>query len=155
MALSKLIIGSTRQTRLKAGIDDNNFVRVQDLNSLIEDINTEVIGGLTGTYKALLTQTGTDAPTATVLVNTLGITPVFARSGTGQYTITSTGSFPSGRTAITTGQYYINGIGQITYAYRNSDNEIAVETAEHNPVGPTFDNIDEGLDQTVVCIEVY
>jgi len=39
-------------------------------------------------YKALLTQTGTSAPVATVLVNTLSGTPVWSRSSAGTYVLT-------------------------------------------------------------------
>lgn len=46
-------------------------------------------------YRALLTQSGTNAPVATVLENTLGGTPVWSRSGNGNYRITLAGAFPS------------------------------------------------------------
>lgn len=49
-------------------------------------------------YVALLTQTGTNAPTAVVLENTLGISPVYAYGGVGSYTLTSTGTFVLGKT---------------------------------------------------------
>lgn len=51
-----------------------------------------------GTYKeyvATVTQTGTAAPTATVLNNTLGGTLVWTRSTTGTYLATLTGAFPT------------------------------------------------------------
>lgn len=44
-------------------------------------------------YRALLSQSGTNAPVATVLENTLGVTPVFAYVGTGNYSITIAGGF--------------------------------------------------------------
>lgn len=49
-------------------------------------------------YTALLTQSGTSAPVATVLQNTLGGTPVWSRNTTGTYTITLAGAFPVGKT---------------------------------------------------------
>jgi hypothetical protein len=51
-----------------------------------------------GTYKeyvATVTQTGTAAPVATVLNNTLGGTLVWTRSATGTYLATLTGAFPT------------------------------------------------------------
>ena len=42
------------------------------------------------TYVALLTQSGTSAPTATVLENTLGFTPVWVYVGIGGYAINHT-----------------------------------------------------------------
>jgi len=41
-------------------------------------------------YTALLSQTGTAAPVATVLANTLGFTPVWSRLAQGRYAITFT-----------------------------------------------------------------
>jgi hypothetical protein len=49
-------------------------------------------------YTALLTQTGTTAPVATVLDNTLGGTVVFTRSSVGIYIGTLTGAFVAGKT---------------------------------------------------------
>lgn len=51
-------------------------------------------------YRALVTQTSTSAPTATVLENSLGGTVVWARSSTGTYTATLTGAFTSAKTFI-------------------------------------------------------
>lgn len=45
-------------------------------------------------YTALLAQTGTDTPVATVLKNTLGGLPVWAYVSPGNYTITLSGAFP-------------------------------------------------------------
>lgn len=52
------------------------------------------------TYRALVSQSGTAAPTATVLENSLGGTVVWARSSTGTYTATLTGAFTSAKTFI-------------------------------------------------------
>lgn len=51
-------------------------------------------------YKALLNQSGTSAPVATVLQNTLGATPVYSRVVAGEYNITLAGAFPVGKTHI-------------------------------------------------------
>jgi hypothetical protein len=50
-------------------------------------------------YTALLTQSGTSAPVATVLENTVG-TITITRSGTGEYTITSSGLFTLNKTTF-------------------------------------------------------
>ncbi len=52
------------------------------------------------TYVAYIEQSGTDAPVATVLKNTLGGTVVWTYSTVGFYIGTLTGAFPAGRTAI-------------------------------------------------------
>lgn len=51
-------------------------------------------------YVALLTQTGTSAPVATVLENTLGGTVVWTRAGEGYYTATLAAAFPLAKTTI-------------------------------------------------------
>jgi hypothetical protein len=51
-------------------------------------------------YTALLTQSGTDAPVATVLENTLGGTVVWSYESTGTYRATLSGVFTSGKTAV-------------------------------------------------------
>lgn len=52
-------------------------------------------------YTALLTQSGTDDPTATVLANTFSPTPVWTRVSVGRYKLTSAGSFTVGKTICT------------------------------------------------------
>lgn len=51
-------------------------------------------------YVAKITQSGTSAPTATVLRNTLGGVPVWTRGGTGSYVVTLTGAFTLNKTLV-------------------------------------------------------
>lgn len=52
-------------------------------------------------YQAMVSQTGTSAPSATSLVNSLGVTFTWARTSAGVYTITaSTAVFTAGKTGI-------------------------------------------------------
>lgn len=53
-------------------------------------------------YVAILTQTGTSAPVATVLVNTLGGVPVWSRQSAGSYRLTLSGAFPATKTICLT-----------------------------------------------------
>lgn len=53
-------------------------------------------------YTALLTQSGTSAPTATVLENTIG-SIVWSRTSTGYYKATLTGAFTVNKTAVIVG----------------------------------------------------
>lgn len=52
------------------------------------------------TYVALISQTGTNAPTAIVLENTFGGTVVWSRVGNGVYSATLTGVFTDSKTAV-------------------------------------------------------
>lgn len=51
-------------------------------------------------YTALISQTGTDAPVATILKNTLGGTPVWTRAALGTYNLTLVGAFPDDKVVI-------------------------------------------------------
>ena len=67
-------------------------------------------------YSAILNQSGTNAPTAIVLLDEIGITG-FSYTGPGIYNITSSGGFTTGQTSIDGNNVdYNNGD---TIAYRN------------------------------------
>src|SRR5574343_529518 len=67
-------------------------------------------------YVAILSQSGTDAPVATVLQNELG--PVtFSRTGVGQYTLTCTGAFSSGKVFISQFKSVLTDGGDTGYAF--------------------------------------
>ena len=83
-----------------------------------------VVGYPAGTkiYMALLTQSGTDAPVATVLQNTLGGTVVFTYSGAGDYSGTLAGAFLAAKTVVSFSNPRY-GACNLT-AYRFDDNTI-------------------------------
>jgi len=83
------------QEDYKLKTKDGNGV-IEELAVVDENASTPLV------YKALLTQTGTDAPVATVLENTLGGTPVWSYSSTGSYTLTLSGVFTENRTTFPT-----------------------------------------------------
>jgi hypothetical protein len=51
-------------------------------------------------YVAFLNQTGTNAPTATIVENTLGAIPTFSRTDVGEYFMTCPGVFTVGKTVV-------------------------------------------------------
>lgn len=79
-----------------------------ELYEVLQDgINKRVAGSELGgvsylSYVALLTQSGTDAPVATVLENTLGGTVVWTRNDVGDYTGTLAGVFTVNKTWFAT-----------------------------------------------------
>jgi len=97
-------------------------------------------------YVALLTQTGTDAPVATVLENTLGGTVVWTRSGAGVYAGTLSGVFTENKTAIFLGAAAGN---IIQYGFVDSTNYILLLTTEGGVAA------DEKLFLTPIEIRVY
>lgn len=107
-------------------------------------------------YVALLSQSGTDAPVATVIKNTLGGTVVWTRDALGQYIGTLAGAFVDGKTVILTGSTAVYG-SNIT-AIRESDNEVRITTwvdeffVDHIDPTPVED---EPLNNTSIHISVY
>lgn len=109
------------------------------INEIIDYLNNLVIPNAPNykIYRALLTQTGTDAPVATVLENTLGINPTLNYEDISAFSIEATGLFVLGKTFFRLGQgdnaagggafyYEMDLIAQpdklIFTLYKNSDN---------------------------------
>lgn len=104
-------------------------------------------------YVALVTQTGTNAPTATVLHNSLGGTVVWSRTDTGQYQATLAGAFPADKIAVdpvtNTADGPINGVGSnVTRADDNSITVLTFDTA-------TYNGLDAQLSNSIITIRVY
>ena len=76
------------------GLTDRQIKRLKDIGGVRENGEIDLGVGVK-VYRALLTQTGTDAPVATVLENTLGGEVVWTRDDIGLYTGTLAGAFPS------------------------------------------------------------
>ena len=108
------IEGDTNKTR--------NFT-VQQITDLAKSIGTL---GYT-LYSALLTQTGTNAPTSIQLQNTIPGTMTLARTGAGVYTITNSGTpFTADKV-----QVFVNGgnnDGTVVRWTRTSTSEIKLST---------------------------
>ena len=98
-------------------------------------------------YTALLTQSGTSAPTATVLENTIGAI-VWTRNGAGEYYGTLSGAFTSNKTwcspplSANTGDFVGVQVGRL-------DNNIVVVKSL------VFGNSDDELSETAIEIRVY
>lgn len=99
-------------------------------------------------YRALLTQSSTDAPTATVLENTLGGTVVWTRIDAGQYVGTLAGAF-----SIT---HPVNWL-QICVVQEVSEAKkyVRLETISVNAVSLTTGEPDNGLTDDVLTDPQY
>jgi len=106
-------------------------------------------------FTALITQTGTNAPTVTILENTLGTTPVFSRSSLGAYIITVTGNeFTSDKTFVSFNSVFNQGSSEFPIF------SVPEETLTENVIEfQTFENegglSDEILSKTGIEIRVY
>jgi len=94
------ILNATEDYNPKNGLK-NIFTKLIEIIKAI-NANTNAIAAMGNpkVYKALLTQTGTSAPVATVLVNTLSGTPVWSYNSVGQYILTLTGEFIATKTLV-------------------------------------------------------
>ncbi len=101
-------------------------------------------------YTALLTQSGTDAPVATILENTLGGTVVWTRYGTGYYKGTLSGMFLLEKTFNDIKSTPYDDVFYTANIIRESDSVIAVTT-----FSPDDGNVDDRLYYTFVEIRVY
>jgi len=104
------------------------------------------------TYVALLSQTGTSAPTSTIVDNTLSGTPSLARTGTGSYTLTLASEFPAGTTNCIIGS--VNLDYTTSYSaniYRLSDDVIQITTGNWS----TPEAADDVLNNTSIQIIIY
>lgn len=81
-------------------------------------------------YTALLTQVGTNPPTATVLENTIG-TITFSYDSIGNYNINSSGLFTLNKTTVFTGMNVKNDLGIIGFAHETI-NTIPIVTVNTN-----------------------
>ena len=99
-------------------------------------------------YKATLTQTGTDAPVATVQENGLGQTMTWGYSSTGIYTVTAgAAAFTANQTRIFIGQSQQSLV--FMKAFWTSTTVVTVATEEEGG------GSNEWLAQTAFTIEVY
>ena len=106
---------------------DRDGNEVVAFTKAVDGTIASTVDGQPKVYRALLTQTGTDAPVATVLENTLGGDVVWTRGLTGIYFGTLAGAFPSGKTYVSPFQYVdpSNGNYQL---YRYDDDAVTIES---------------------------
>lgn len=83
-------------------------------------------------YVFTATQSGTDAPVVTVLLNTLGGVPVWAYDGPGTYVGTLVGAFPVGKVGPTCGLLNATIANAMAYTLsRSSDDTIHLISLDH------------------------
>ena len=106
-------------------------------------------------YRALLSQTGVSAPTATVLENSLGGTLVWTRVSAGSYTATLTGAFTANKTFLQiAGRLSSNlDFGQADF-YRAGSNSLTLLTRDVEVTGGASLS-DDILLETSILILVY
>ena len=108
---------------------DESIVVVQSSTTKQSTVQDIVNYNMT-VYAALLTQTGTAAPVATILQNTTGGTYTWTRTSSGTYTITASSNvFTNNKTLVfmNLGEYAGGGIPRSVWT-RTSNTEITINT---------------------------
>jgi hypothetical protein len=138
------------QSYLKIGIGKSLTYVIDTIAKYIKKVNDRVDAlYIYDTYVALLNQTGTTAPVATVSHNTFSSSIVWTRTSSGKYRGTLTGAFPANKTIITLGSFN-KSWGEDVIAFRVDNNTIAVES------GTGVDFINDGvLTNLPIDIKVY
>lgn len=99
--------------------------------------------------KGFLTQTGTDAPVFTAIVDTLAGT--WARSSAGTYTLTKTGAFASNKT-VPVDDVYVDQDDNLYKINRTSADVMTLLTYDAEDTETLADDV---LDNRFINIEVY
>lgn len=119
--------------------------------TLADSISQYISGGANYlVYEALLAQTGTDAPTAVVLTNTLGGTVVWTYQDVGSYVGTLTGAFAGNAIALPSmGVDYNHGLPSSYSVYIDSVDGIGV-----NSFSDQFTTYSDGILNGLAYIEI-
>lgn len=107
--------------------DNGEYSMPTQSGRLALDSSILALLGTTKIYIALLTQTGSSAPVATVLKNSLGGTVIWTRDSGGTYKGTLSSAFPSSKVFIFDKRRYLSfpeGENATLTLERGSDNEI-------------------------------
>jgi hypothetical protein len=128
--------------------DEAKRMLLSELADLISD------GAGVKVYEALLTQSGTDAPTATILRNTLGVVPTLSYVSPGIYRLNASGAFDENKTIV------MIGTGETAnpteqFIVTRTDNYIIILTTSINFTTKTYDELDELLNYTPIQIKIY
>lgn len=118
------------------------------------DANFEYAANPSGkkVYKALLSQSGTDAPVATVLENTLGGEVVWSRVGIGLYDCVGINLFPINKTLKQLTLGYTWEMDSAAAWYSNNTNDGFTIATMQDDLTAFSDNV---LENASINIEVY
>jgi hypothetical protein len=134
---------------ISIAFDRNGALNNVEIREAFQKILDGGSGSASGVYLAMLTQSGTAAPTAVELVNTLG-TVNFDREDAGTYFVTSANLFTSGKTVVTAYNGYDK---HIRWTYAGSG-EMQIFTGDDAGFNNFVDDVLDGI-STYIKIEVY
>lgn len=138
---------------LMEATDGSTCFSIEVTSGANQTTNAENMASNYKVYTALLTQTGTNAPTATVLENTLGGTVVWTREDVGSYVGTLNDAFTAAKTlpySLISGQQSYD---YIIYGNRIAGDQYHVFTDSYSTATPT--DISSINDVVFIEIRVY
>lgn len=115
-----------------APLDGTELIEGEQSGGSVQMTAANVARSIYKRYVALLSQTGTDAPTATVLENTLGGTVVWTRNDVGDYTGTLAGVFTENKTWCIAGTGFYNDNATNANVTRASSDTISLLVSSAN-----------------------
>jgi len=128
------------------GTDDDKFATAKAIKDAL------ITSGVKR-YVALLTQTGTDAPVATVLENTLGGTVTWSRTGAGTYAVIGGSLFTANKTVAFVTNYTAGNI--VSAGYNSGEEQFELITFGQNVGTQLFEPQDDLLQLMSLTIFVY
>jgi hypothetical protein len=127
--ITALVTGANSSSNSSCGCGDTSCSGDSSCGCSGDDSTPQWVDNTSGggykSYVALISQTGTAAPTATELENTIG-SILWARTSAGLYTATLTGAFPNNKTFV---RINPSQVGGAAIALRSGDNTITISTA--------------------------
>ncbi len=120
-------------------------LKTKDSTGTIEELSVEG-GASTGplVYKATVTQTGTNAPVAVIITNTLSGTPVWSYEEFSEYRLTLVGAFTENKTFFT------------LYNGRTTGAPLSIEWISEDVIRVAVDGVEYGSSFPFhISIEVY
>lgn len=137
-------------TYLKSRFESGDFPDEQDFIDLIDTL-AALPSENYNKYVALLTQSGSNPPVATVLGNTLGGTVVWSYSGVGSYVGTLAGAFTANKTVLFISTAPSGSVAVFVFG-RISNNAIQIESYDS---AATMNPADDVLTSVAIEIRVY
>lgn len=111
--------------------NSSNDISATDVRTCLIDMLDSLQFAPYKKYVALLTQTGTNAPVATELENTLSGTPVWSRNSIGQYYLTLASEWTANKVVVTLGNPTFNsGTGTSYYCFRQDANILVFDVPD-------------------------
>lgn len=139
-----------RQISLDVTNFSKNLSQADDTVQKAMETIDQLASTITSAYIAYVSQTGTNAPTATEVLNQIG-SPVWSRVSTGTYRLTLTGAFPANKTCPID-DCMMDQVGNYYTLNRISADVMELKTYAYTNISVLADGV---LSNRYIAIEIY